>query len=119
LVLIFIPILYSAAILVTKYGSAAQRSTIECARIPVIWLYFMIVPLRYDEKDEKYIYDEDFSWYQLAGFTILFIGVIIYNELVEIPFWGFNKNTKEAIARRELAQESRRSLVIKNDKSSE
>ena len=75
----------------------------------------MYIPIRYDDVKEVYIYDEKFSWFQLVGFSILFVGVIVYNELIEIPFWGFNQNTKEAIARRELAHESRTTLTIKNN----
>lgn len=78
----------------TKYGSAAQRSTIECARIPVVWGYFMLVPV-YGKKLES------FTFLQLGGFLILFFGVMIYNELITVPFFGFNKNTKKAIAERE------------------
>ena len=79
----------------------------------------MIVPIRYDDKKKEYVYDEFFSWYQLIGFTLLFIGVIFYNELIEIPFLGFNQNTKEAIARREILYEERRKFLIKNDSSAE
>ena len=74
----------------------------------------MIVPL-YDVEKKEYFKDEHFSWWQLGGFSLLFLGVIFYNELVEIPFWGFNLNTKEAIARREELEETRTRYVIKND----
>jgi hypothetical protein len=79
---------------VTKYGSAAQRSTIECARIPVVWLYFMLVPV-------NGLKLESFTYFQLFGFLILFGGVLLYNEMVTIPFFGFNKYTKKAFASRE------------------
>ena len=68
----------------------------------------MMVPIRFDSKTGKYEYDEFFSIYQLVGFTLLFIGVIFYNEFVVLPFWGFDRYTKEAIAEREAVEESRR-----------
>jgi hypothetical protein len=61
----------------------------------------MIVPLRWNPEKEKYDYDEKFTVLQLIGFTLLFIGVIFYNELVVFPYLGFDRYTKEAIAERE------------------
>ena len=78
----------------------------------------MVVPIRVDPKTGKYEYDEFFSVYQLVGFTLLFIGVILYNELIVFPFWGFDRYTKEAIAQREAVDESRRRYLIKGGKDS-
>ncbi len=105
LILVIIPCLNTCALNVTKYGSAAQRSTIECARIPVVWVYFMLVPV-YGKKVES------FTFLQLIGFLILFVGVMIYNEMISVPFFGFNKYTKQAIALREekSIKEERKSL---------
>ena len=107
LIILIIPILNSCALNVTKYGSAAQRSTIECARIPVVWVYFMLVPV-YGVKVES------FTFLQLFGFLILFVGVMIYNEMITIPFYGFNKYTKKAISMREerSIKEERKSLSL-------
>jgi hypothetical protein len=60
----------------------------------------MFVPIKYNHVEREHEYDEYFSWYQLFGVIILLIGVIVYNELIEVPYWGFNLNTKRAIARR-------------------
>jgi len=79
----------------------------------------MVVPIRVDPKTGKYEYDEFFSVYQLVGFTLLFIGVIFYNELLVFPFWGFDRYTKEAISEREAVEESRRRLLIKGGKDTE
>ena len=46
-------------------------------------------------------YLEHFKILQLFGFILLVIGTLVYNEIVIIPFLGFDKNTKEAIKRRE------------------
>jgi hypothetical protein len=76
----------------------------------------MVVPIRIDPIAGTYDYDEFFSWYQLVGLILLFIGVIIYNELVAFPFWGFDRYTKEAIAKRKAEDESRRRCLINEDK---
>jgi len=44
--------------------------------------------------------------------------VILYNELIVFPFWGFDRYTKEAIAQREAVDESRRRYLIKGGKDS-
>lgn len=46
-------------------------------------------------------YLEHFKVLQLFGFILLVIGTLVYNEIVIVPFLGFDKNTKEAIKRRE------------------
>lgn len=81
----------------------------EVARIPLVWIFFMIVPV-FGKKVEH------FTWLQLFGFMILFFGVVVYNELLVIPFWGFNKYTSKALIKREAekngVQEERRSLKM-------
>lgn len=40
---------------------------------------------------------------ELIGFAFLILGTLLYNEIFELPIWGFNENTKRAIkARKEL-----------------
>jgi hypothetical protein len=57
---------------------------------------------------------ESFTYFQLFGFIILFTGVLFYNEMVTLPFFGFNKYTKKAIASREetLVKVERKSLSV-------
>lgn len=43
------------------------------------------------------VYTEHFEWLQLAGFILLVMGTFVYNEIVILPFLGFDKNTKKAI----------------------
>jgi hypothetical protein len=78
---------------VTKHASAAQRSTIDTSRTVLIWIFFMAIPI-------YSIYLEHFKILQLFGFIFLVIGTLVYNEIVIIPFLGFDKNTKDAIKRR-------------------
>jgi len=82
---------------VTKNASAAQRSTIDTSRTVLIWIFFMVVPI-YD------IILEHFRTLQLFGFILLVFGTLVYNEILVIPFFGFNLYTKEAIKKREGEQ---------------
>ena len=68
---------------VTKNASAAQRSTIDTARTVVIWIFFLSCPI-YGE------YLEHFKVLQLIGFILVVIGTLVYNEIVIIPWLGFN-----------------------------
>ena len=76
---------------VTKYASSPQRSTIDTSRTVVIWVFFMLVggPLH-----------EDFVWLELLGFILLVAGTLVYNEIVIVPFFGMDQNTKGAIEKR-------------------
>lgn len=76
---------------VTKYASAAQRSTIDTSRTLLIWLVFLVKP---GEGQETFI------WLELVGFVLLVLGTLVFNEILVIPFLGFNQNTKAAIEER-------------------
>lgn len=89
-VIVLIPIIYGSGLSITKYGSAAQRTTIECARNALIWFFFLvIVPI------------EKFTWLQFWGFVVLIFGVLLYNEILVLPIFKFNYYTKLAIERRQ------------------
>ena len=79
---------------VTKNASAAQRSTIDTSRTVVCWVFFLI------KGDEKFI------WLELVGFVILVAGTLIYNEILVLPWFGLDQNTKAARARRDLEDKS-------------
>ena len=55
----------------------------------LIWLFFLTVPV-------PHVKPESFSWLQLIGFILLVIGTLVYNEIVIVPWFGFDKNTKKA-----------------------
>mmetsp|Transcript_32670 Transcript_32670/g.31886 ORF Transcript_32670/g.31886 Transcript_32670/m.31886 type:complete len:330 (+) Transcript_32670:384-1373(+) len=78
---------------VTKFASAAQRSTIDTCRTVVVWVVFMAMP-------KGSAYKEHFYWIQFIGFIILVCGTLVYNEIFEIPFCGFDQYTKAALARK-------------------
>ena len=70
---------------VTKFASAASRATIDVARTGLIWMFFLLVPL-----NGKKI--ETFKWLQLIGFLVIISGSLLYNEIIVLPFWGFNEH---------------------------
>ena len=72
----------------TKYASAAQRSTIDTSRTLLIWFFSCL------------FLGEPFYWQSIIGFVLLVLGTLMYNEILVIPFLGFDQNTKEAIAKR-------------------
>jgi hypothetical protein len=67
---------------VTKNASAAQRSTIDTSRTVIIWIFFLIVPFNGKR--------EDFSVLQLFGFIFLVFGTLVFNEILVLPFLGFD-----------------------------
>ena len=88
---------------VTKNASSAQRATIDTARTLLIWVFFMIVEVNGKR--------EEFHVLQLFGFILLVIGTLVFNEIVIVPYFGFDKNTKPAIAKRQLELEGKTSLL--------
>lgn len=84
---IFVCACYNACgISVTKYASAAQRSTIDTGRTVTIWMVSLALGL------------ESFIPLQIPGFLILTFGTLLYNEIIVLPCCGFNQWTKDAIA---------------------
>ena len=69
-------------VMITKYASAAQRSTVDTCRTLVIWCVFLAMG------SEKFLIGE------LFGFFLLVLGTLVYNEIIEIPISLLNKNTK-------------------------
>lgn len=74
---------------VTKNASSAQRSTIDTSRTVIIWVVQLILG------------EEKFKVLQLFGFILLVFGTLVYNEILVVPYFGFDQNTKAARARRE------------------
>ena len=48
---------------------------------------------------------EDFSVLQLFGFIFLVFGTLVFNEILVLPFLGFDQNTKTALARKKGGEE--------------
>jgi len=79
-------------VMITKYASAAQRSTVDTCRTLVIWCVFLALG------KEKFIFGE------LFGFFLLVLGTLVYNEIIEIPLAFMYRNTKRNIKMREDMQ---------------
>jgi drug/metabolite transporter (DMT)-like permease len=90
---------------VTKNASAAQRSTIDTSRTVLIWIFFLAFKI-------PGVKQETFSWLQLFGFILLVLGTLVYNEIIVLHTWGFDKNTKAALAKK---QSHATSLLDSND----
>ena len=100
---IFVVAGYNAlGISVTKYASAANRSTIDTGRTVSIWIFSLLLGL------------EKFNAWQLPGFVILTFGTLLYNEILVLTCCGFNQYTKDALAKEEGLDE-RASIKIKNE----
>ena len=44
---------------------------------------------------------EPFHWQAIIGFVFLSFGTLLYNEIIVLPFWGLDQNTKEKRAERD------------------
>ena len=82
----------------TQLVSSTARAIIDTARTVFIWLFFLIWhPVEGTE--------ETFYVLQLIGFILLLAGSVIYNEIVEIPWFNLNYYTRENIAKRKQEDE--------------
>lgn len=68
-----------SGITVTKNASAVARSTIDCSRTILVWMVELMA--RWN----------DFHLLQLAGFLLLALGTMLYNELIPVPSLLRNK----------------------------
>lgn len=75
-------------ITISKILSSPARAIIDTIRTIVVWGFFLLPIV-----DEKY--QETFAWLQFIGFIFLIIGTVIYNEILVIPFFGFDKYIKD------------------------
>ena len=98
---------------ISKNASATSRTIVDTLRTIVIWVFFLTMP--FVPEDTK----ETFKWLQLLGFSILILGSLIYNEILILPFWGFNANTKEAIKKREKRKKLTNEIEEKNQEKQE
>jgi len=72
-IIISIACFNATGVAITKYASAAQRSTVDTCRTFLIWLISMIIGW------------EVFHALELVGFFMLVFGTIIYNEIYVLP----------------------------------
>jgi drug/metabolite transporter (DMT)-like permease len=86
----------------TKYVSASSRAVVDNSRTILIWMFFLAIGF------EKWTV---FSFLQLSGFVLTVFGALMYNEIVVLPFLGFNLYTRDAIKERKLREQ----MIIEND----
>lgn len=79
----------ATGVAVTKYASAAQRSTVDTCRTLCIWIIFLALG------------KETFIWEQIIGFILLVAGTLVYNELIILPCKLLNQNTKANLVKKE------------------
>jgi len=79
----------ATGVAVTKFASAAQRSTVDTCRTLLIWVISLML------KWEK------FYWQELIGFMLLVGGTLVYNEIVILPCELLNKNTKGNLVKKQ------------------
>jgi drug/metabolite transporter (DMT)-like permease len=100
--LVSIAVLYWTGIYTTKYASALARSTYETSRAILVWMVSILAGW------------ENFEILQLVGFMIMTVGLLLFNEIIVFPFFGFRESVekhREEINRVEfgLSPESSRS----------
>lgn len=75
-------------ITISKVLSSPARAVLDTIRTIVVWLFF-IFPIV--DKCHR----EQFQVLQLIGFIFLILGTVIYNEILPIPLFGFDKYLKK------------------------
>lgn len=91
LTIVSIALFNSTGIAMTKYASAAQRSTIDTSRTLTIWIMSLLLKL------------EPWEPWEIPGFILLAAGTLLYNEIIVFPYFGYNEYTKEALAKKKAA----------------
>jgi len=86
----------ATGVAITKYASAAQRSTVDTSRTLVIWMVNLAIG------------SETFIFGQLIGFIILVFATLVYNEILILPIECLNRNTR---AMQEKNSQSRESMA--------
>ena len=78
----------------TKLVSSTARAVVDTVRTVFIWVFFLI----FEPVEGTH---ETFYGLQLVGFLLLVFGTLIYNEIIVLPFWGCDYNTRDNIRKRE------------------
>ena len=100
-----IAILYWTGIYSTKYASALARSTYETSRSILVWIFSIVIGW------------EKFEILQLIGFMVMTVGLLLFNEIIIFPFFGFRESVekhKEEINRWEYGSSSESSASGKS-----
>jgi drug/metabolite transporter (DMT)-like permease len=74
-----VSVLYWAGIYTTRYASALARSTLDSARIVLVWVFSIVIGW------------EEFQWLEIVGFVVLVFGTLVFNGILIIPLFGFRE----------------------------
>ena len=66
-----------------------------------------------DENEKKYYVIRSVSY------VIMMIGILIYLEIIQLNFWGFNANTRKEIIKRTINELPFDSFLYEEEKESE
>jgi hypothetical protein len=77
--MVTIAMLYWTGIYTTKYASALARSTYETSRSIAVWMFSIIIGW------------EAFEYLQLLGFMVMTLGLLLFNEIIVFPYFGFRE----------------------------
>lgn len=66
-----------------------------------------------DENEKKYYVIKSVSY------VIMMIGILIYLEIIQLNFWGFNANTRKEIIKRTINELPFDSFLYEEEKESE
>lgn len=95
IVFLFAVLFYNIfGMLVTSMSNALNRTLLESVRTLFIWstmLIFHVLGFSFGEVWSKW------SWLQLFGFIILVIASLIYNKVVKIPIFKYERDYNESI----------------------
>lgn len=83
----------SCGVGVTKYASGTARATIKTACTVLVWILSSL-----------FIPGAKWEPWSGVGFLMLSFGTFVYNEMIIIPYLGFDQWTKQAIKAREEAK---------------
>ncbi len=89
-IIISIACFNATGVAITKYASAAQRSTIDTSRTVLIWIIALL------QHQETFLVGEFF------GFVILVGATLVYNEIWVLPCASFNENTKKKLQAKQV-----------------
>lgn len=84
---------------VTRKAGALARSTIDTSRTLLIWFFSIFIGW------------EQFIGMQLAGFFLLVLGTLIYNEIIKIPWFGMKESIEEKHKYMKLRNEAKHKEV--------
>ena len=99
--IIFVAGMIGLGMVITKYVSSGSRVTLSQAKTIIIWGFFLIAPAIVDMR-----VSETFSFLQLGGFIIMLLGIVLYNEILVLPFLGMNKYIKANLEKDQLRSKS-------------